>query len=164
MERKHGSRHSQYIFDLGDGLAVDAMPKGNPTRRINHCSSSPNTRVVIANHRGVRKACVYATEDIAADTELCFNYGAKFWARSDAASAPISNKALAGNMPDSNNAEEYEVEAIMGEKNGRFLIKWKGYTESEATWEHAALCTGCSRLIDSFRKAELRRKAYHARH
>ena len=40
----------------GTMLMSDAMPKGNPTRRINHCSSSPNTRVVIGNHRGVRKA------------------------------------------------------------------------------------------------------------
>ena len=78
-ERKR-RRHSQYIFDLGDGLAVDAVPKGNPTRRINHSSSSPNTRAVIANHRGVRKVCVYATKEIAANTELCFDYGAKFWA------------------------------------------------------------------------------------
>jgi hypothetical protein len=79
-ERKCRRHRSQYIFALGDGLAVDAMPKGNPTRRINHCSSSPNTRVVIVNHRGVRKVCVYATEEIATNTELCFDYGAKFWA------------------------------------------------------------------------------------
>jgi hypothetical protein len=49
--------------------------------------------------------------------------------------------------------EEYEVEAILGEKNGKFLIKWS-YAESEATWERTELCDGCPRLIESFRKAE----------
>ena len=84
---------------------------------------------------------------------------------SGAAPAPISDKELAGNMPGPNKLEEeYEVEAIMGEKNGKFLIKWKGCAESEATWERAALCTGCPRLIDSFRKAELQKKACRARH
>jgi hypothetical protein len=42
--------------------------------------------------------------------------------------------------------EEYEVEAILSEKNGKFLVKWKGYAESEATWEAAALCSGCPQL------------------
>ena len=154
-ERKRRGRSSQYVFDLGDGLAVDAMPKGNPTRRLNHCSSSPNTRVVIANHRGVRKVCVYATEDIVADTELCFDYGAKFWACSGESAPASANGPLASNMPAPNKSEEeYEVEAILGEKNGKILIKWRGYAESEATWERTELCDGCPRLIESFRKAE----------
>ena len=74
-------RSSEYIFDLGDGLAVDATHGGNPTRRINHCSLTPNTRVVVANHRGVRKVCLYAAEDIAAHAELSVDYGANFWSR-----------------------------------------------------------------------------------
>ena len=43
-------------------------------------------------------------------------------------------------MKKTNNREkEYEVEKIIGKKvNGNFkeyLIKWKGYSEDESTWE-----------------------------
>ena len=54
--------------------------------------------------------------------------------------------------------DEYEVEAILGEKGGKFRVKWKGYAESEATWERAALCAGCPHLIESFRQAETLKK------
>ena len=54
--------------------------------------------------------------------------------------------------------DEYEVEAILDEKGGKFRVKWKGYAESEATWERAALCAGCPHLIESFRQAETLKK------
>ena len=46
---------SEYLFDLGDGLLVDAQPMGNATRRMNHAASKPNVQPRIVNHRGCRK-------------------------------------------------------------------------------------------------------------
>ena len=45
---------SQFVFDLGDGFAVDAMWVSNRIRRVNHASTSPNVRAQVVNHRGVR--------------------------------------------------------------------------------------------------------------
>jgi hypothetical protein len=41
------------VFELGDGLAVDARRMGNETRRINHSAANLNARALIANDRGV---------------------------------------------------------------------------------------------------------------
>ena len=45
---------SQFVFDLGDGFAVDALRMSNRIRRVNHASTSPNVRAQVVNHRGVR--------------------------------------------------------------------------------------------------------------
>jgi SET domain-containing protein len=68
---------SEYLWDLGEGLAVDAQRLGNATRRINH-SDTPNVRAVIVNHRGIRKVCMYARASIAQGAELSVDYGAGF--------------------------------------------------------------------------------------
>ena len=48
---------------------------------------------------------------------------------------------------------EFEVEAILGEEDGMFQVKWKGFPESEATWEpEATLCADCPQLVSSFRE------------
>ena len=33
----------------------------------------------------------------------------------------------------------------------QFLVKWKGYPKSEASWEPAAHCSGCPELVEQFR-------------
>ena len=42
-----------------------------------------------------------------------------------------------------NKENEFEVEKILQYKNGRYLVKWKGYPETENTWEPA----GSERLL-----------------
>eukprot|EP01052_Picozoa_sp_SAG31_P018853 SAG31_NODE_1352_length_8668_cov_38.573229_5_plen_107_part_00 len=71
-------RDSVYIFDLGDGLAVDARPRGNKTRRMNHSAEAANVRAKRVNHRGVRMVCMYAATRIAAGEELLLDYGPLF--------------------------------------------------------------------------------------
>ena len=71
-------RDSVYIFELGGGLAVDARPQGNATRRMNHSVEAANVRARRVNHRGVRKVCMYAARRIDAGEELLFDYGPLF--------------------------------------------------------------------------------------
>ena len=57
-EQKRRGR-SEYIFDLGNGFAVDAQRMGNPTRRMNHANESEaNVRSIVVNHRGIRKVAM----------------------------------------------------------------------------------------------------------
>jgi hypothetical protein len=51
---------SAYLFDLGDGLVVDAERMGNATWRMNHNAGSPNVSSTVVIHRGVRKVCMHA--------------------------------------------------------------------------------------------------------
>ena len=53
------------MFDLGDGLAVDASVMGNQTRRINHSAANPNVRALIVNERGVRRVAMYTRRAVA---------------------------------------------------------------------------------------------------
>lgn len=47
----------------------------------------------------------------------------------------------------------YEVEKILKEKDGQYLVKWKGYPESENTWEpEHNLLPSCARLLQKFRQ------------
>jgi hypothetical protein len=68
-------RDSAYIFDLGDGFVVDARPRGNTTRRMNHSAQSANVFAKRVNHRGVRKVCMYAARRIEPGEECLFDYG-----------------------------------------------------------------------------------------
>ena len=53
--------------------------------------------------------------------------------------------------------EEYEMERILQEKQGEqgaeFLVKWKGYDISEATWEPRAHLANAQTTLKQFRKA-----------
>jgi hypothetical protein len=65
--------------------------------------------------------------------------------------APTTSRARSSN--------EYDVEAILDRKGKKFLIKWQGYPESEATWEPAQACVGCIDLLVSYLTAESSSKA-----
>ena len=71
------------MFDLGDGLAVDASVMGNQTRRINHSAANPNVRALIVNDRGVRRVVMYAVGAVPKDAELFFDYGDRYWGALD---------------------------------------------------------------------------------
>ena len=71
------------MFDLGDGLAVDASEMGNQTRRINHSAANPNARALIVNDRGVRRVVMYAMRAVPRDAELLFDYGDQYWGALD---------------------------------------------------------------------------------
>ena len=71
------------MFDLGDGLAVDASVMGNQTRRINHSAANPNVRALIVNDRGVRRIVMYAVGAVPKDAELFFDYGDRYWGALD---------------------------------------------------------------------------------
>ena len=71
------------MFDLGDGLAVDARRMGSEMRRINHSAANPNARALIVNDRGVRRAVIYAMGAVAKDSELLFDYGDRYWGAMD---------------------------------------------------------------------------------
>ena len=50
--------------------------------------------------------------------------------------------------------ELYEVERILqrGHSDGQrfYLVKWKGFTDDEATWEPENNLTGCQAAIEDF--------------
>lgn len=54
---------------------------------------------------------------------------------------------------------EYEVEKILNESDGKFLVKWKGYPLSEATWEPEKNLKNCKELINQFRKNKVQQKS-----
>ena len=67
-------------------------------------------------------------------------------------------------------SEEYEVEAILdhmidNDGNDLYLVRWKGYTDADNTWEcyqeNEDLKNNCSRLISNYHKnIKLKRKQY----
>ena len=71
-------QRSEYLFDLGCGLLIDARRYGNATRRINHCALAPNVRAQLINGRGVRKVCIYTKCNVEQHAELLFDYGPLF--------------------------------------------------------------------------------------
>ena len=52
--------------------------------------------------------------------------------------------------------EEYEVEKILNIKKKEcrllYLVKWKGYPRSEATWEPASHLSHASRILEEYKK------------
>eukprot|EP00128_Syssomonas_multiformis_P014775 Colp12_sorted_trinity150504_noHs@10719 len=61
----------------------------------------------------------------------------------------------------SDEEEEYVVEKVLSKRIRKgateYLLKWKGYSDAEATWEPMEHCEGCNDLIDAF-EAEQNKK------
>ena len=49
---------------------------------------------------------------------------------------------------------EFEVEKILQYKNGQYLVKWKGYLETENTWEPAANLANCQQKLREFERSD----------
>lgn len=47
---------------------------------------------------------------------------------------------------------EFEVEKILQCKDGQYLVKWKGYLNTENTWEPAANLTNCQQKLREFER------------
>ena len=65
-------------------------------------------------------------------------------------------KPPADRVGDANGAEEWEVEAILGERGTgarkRYLVKWKGWPMWECTWEPRANFTNADELLRGYEK------------
>ncbi|KAJ6245463.1 histone-lysine n-methyltransferase setd1 [Anaeramoeba flamelloides] len=62
-----------YMFDIEDGLVVDATMCGGDARFINH-SCDPNCEAKIIEHQSQLKIAIYAKRDIKIDEEISFDY------------------------------------------------------------------------------------------
>jgi len=66
---------NRYVFQLGDGMAVDgSCGPWNDLRYMNHSDTGPNIRAVIVNHLGVRRIAIYAKTHIPKGQELLIDY------------------------------------------------------------------------------------------
>ncbi len=67
-----------YMFNLNAECIVDATRMGNASRFINHSSRAANLQVRILLTNLEHRIGFFATRDIAAGTELLFNYGESY--------------------------------------------------------------------------------------
>lgn len=51
---------------------------------------------------------------------------------------------------ETNQDQEYEVEAIVSKKGKKYKVKWRGYEET--TWEDEQNLTNCSELVEEYKK------------
>eukprot|EP01124_Arcella_intermedia_P032042 TRINITY_DN73_c1_g3_i2.p1 TRINITY_DN73_c1_g3~~TRINITY_DN73_c1_g3_i2.p1 ORF type:complete len:290 (-),score=140.98 TRINITY_DN73_c1_g3_i2:21-890(-) len=52
----------------------------------------------------------------------------------------------------------FEVESILEEKDGKYLVKWKGFSASEATWEPEENFIGAKDLLKKWKKRNSEKK------
>ena len=73
-------RKSEYLFNLGSGLTIDASRKGNACRFMNHSSDEHGCNVAarIVNHRGTRRVVFHARRLIRKGEEMMYDYGEEF--------------------------------------------------------------------------------------
>ena len=46
------------------------------------------------------------------------------------------------------------MERILDEQGSKYLVKWRGYPEEEATWEPRSNLAGCNSLLKAWAQAE----------
>ncbi len=74
MKKKiHNKETNFYFLQITSDLTIDAEPKGNLARFINH-SCHPNLDPLKYDVNGYIRVGLFANQDISADTELTFNY------------------------------------------------------------------------------------------
>lgn len=73
MFRRYRMERMLYIMALDNDVYIDARKKGSIARYVNH-SCEPNCAVHRWKVRGISRACIFATKDIKAGTELSFDY------------------------------------------------------------------------------------------
>ncbi|XP_034033776.1 LOW QUALITY PROTEIN: histone-lysine N-methyltransferase, H3 lysine-36 and H4 lysine-20 specific-like [Thalassophryne amazonica] len=83
-------RHAQendicnfYMLTLDKDRIIDAGPKGNEARFMNHCCQ-PNCETQKWTVSGDTRVGLFALVDVTAGTELTFNYNLECWVREDA--------------------------------------------------------------------------------
>ena len=81
-EELEGKNLSLYLFDIGSDYAIDARCKGNKTRFINH-SDHPNVGTKLKIVIGEYHIQFYALKFIPAEAELFFDYGRKFFKKTN---------------------------------------------------------------------------------
>ena len=73
-------RKSEYLFNIGGGLTIDASRKGNATRFMNHSNDfvACNVDAQVVNHRGTRRVVFHAKRFIKRGAEMMYDYGEAF--------------------------------------------------------------------------------------
>jgi uncharacterized protein len=73
-----------FEYNIGDGLkspfVIDAQPKGNHTRFINH-GDSPNLEPACVICDGLMHIVLFAIEPISKGTQLSYDYGEDYWSK-----------------------------------------------------------------------------------
>jgi SET domain-containing protein len=73
-DEEAGRRRGKYLFDLGDGRAIDGRARSNPARYVNH-SCDPNAEAFISG----RRVWVWSRRRIRAGEEITIDYGPAYF-------------------------------------------------------------------------------------
>jgi hypothetical protein len=81
-DRRDGTNDYLFGYPILDehekNLVIDGRPKGNHCRFINH-SAAPNLKAYTVFDETIYHVIFVADQDIAAQSQLSFDYGASYW-------------------------------------------------------------------------------------